>query len=109
MGPCGGRAGWAFDRFLPYLTGGWAYGHGYIDGTRTVGGVPGAFNVSHYYSGWTLGAGLEWAFRDNWSTKIEYLYIDFGNGPTVPVSPTLNIVGGKMTDNILRAGLNYRF
>jgi outer membrane immunogenic protein len=28
--------------------------------------------------GWTVGVGLEWAFARNWTTKLEYDYIDFG-------------------------------
>ena len=109
FGTVRGRLGWAFDRWLPYVTGGWAYGHGTIDGTTTIGGVTTSFSGSQDYSGWTLGGGLEWAFMNNWSARVEYLYIDFGDGPTVAVSPAFNIVSGKMTDNIVRAGLNVRF
>ncbi len=61
------------------------------------------------YDGWTVGGGLEYAFMNNWSAKLEYLYIDFGDGPTVPVTAAVNIVAGKMTDNIVRVGLNYKF
>ena len=104
------RVGWAFDRWLPYVTGGWAYGHGEISGTTvTTTPTTTAFSASQNYSGWTVGGGLEWAFMNNWSAKVEYLYIDFGDGPTVAVSPSLNIVGGRMTDNIVRAGVNYKF
>jgi len=109
FGTVRGRLGWAFDRWLPYVTGGWAYGHGTIDGTTTIAGVTTSFSGSQDYSGWTLGGGLEWAFMNNWSARVEYLYIDFGDGPTVAVSPAFNIVSGKMTDNIVRAGLNVRF
>ncbi len=108
FGTVRGRLGWANDRWLAYLTGGWAYGQGSISGTST-GGIVAAFSGSRDYSGWTIGGGMEWAFRNNWSAKIEYLYIDFGNGPTVALTPALNIVGGKMTDNIVRLGVNYKF
>lgn len=111
FGTVRGRVGYAFDRWLPYFTGGWAYGHGVLDGTATVtpAGAATAFSASHDYSGWTIGGGVEWAFANNWSAKLEYLYIDFGDGPTVPVSATSSIVAGKMTDNIIRAGVNYKF
>jgi outer membrane immunogenic protein len=112
FGTVRGRIGYAMGatgNWLPYVTGGWAYGHGEISGTTTSGGVATSFSGSQDYSGWTVGGGLEWAFLNNWSAKVEYLYIDFGDGPTVPVSATRNIVSGKMTDNILRAGLNYKF
>lgn len=109
FGTVRGRVGWAFDRWLPYITGGWAYGHGEVNGTTTIGTVVTSFSGSHDYSGWTIGGGVEWAFYNNWSAKLEYLYIDFGDGPTIPASATINGVSGKLTDNIVRAGLNYKF
>jgi outer membrane immunogenic protein len=106
FGTVRGRLGYAAPgRWLPYVTGGWAYGDGKIDGT-TASTV---YSNTHFYSGWTAGGGIEWAFADHWSTKLEYLYADFGKGPVVPISPTLNLVTGHMTDNIVRAGVNYRF
>ncbi len=105
FGTVRGRVGYAFDRWLPYLTGGWAYGHGNLSGI--AGGV--GFSGSNDYSGWTLGGGLEYAFLNNWSAKLEYLYVDFGSGPSVTVTPGTNISGGHLTDNIVRVGLNYKF
>lgn len=109
FGTVRGRVGYAFDRVLPYVTGGWAFGHGEINGTRITGAVNTAFSGSESYSGWTLGGGVEWAFANNWSAKVEYLYIDFGDGPTVPITTGVNNVSGKMTDNIVRLGVNYKF
>jgi outer membrane immunogenic protein len=110
FGTVRGRLGWAMDRWLPYMTGGWAYGHGAISGiTITTIPTTTTFSASQNYNGWTVGAGLEWAFMNNWSVKAEYLYINLGNGPTVAVSPALNIVSGRMTDNIGRVGVNYKF
>lgn len=48
-------------------------------------------------------------FYNNWSAKNEYLYIDFGDGPAVATSPTFSFVSGRLTDNIVRVGLNYKF
>jgi outer membrane immunogenic protein len=106
-----GYAMGATGNWLPYVTGGWAYGYGGISGTTTSGAVVTSFSGSQDYSGWTIGGGLEWAFADHWSAKAEYLYIDFGNGPTVMANAagTLAIVSGKMTDNIARLGINYKF
>jgi outer membrane immunogenic protein len=114
FGTVRGRIGYAMGatgNWLPYVTGGWAYGYGEISGTTTVGGVATSFSGSQDYSGWTVGGGVEWAFADHWSAKAEYLYIDFGNGLAVPANNagTINIVGGKMTDNIVRLGVNYKF
>ncbi len=109
FGTVRGRIGWAFDRWMPYFTGGWAFGHGEVNGTTAIGATATSFSGSKDYSGWTVGGGVEWAFYDRWSAKLEYLYIDFGDGPTVAVSPTRNILSDKLTDNIVRAGLNYKF
>jgi outer membrane immunogenic protein len=109
FGTVRGRVGYAIDRWLPYVTGGFAYGHGQISGTTTIGATATSFSANQDYTGWAIGGGVEWAFMNSWSAKIEYLYIDFGDGPTVPVSATQTIVSGRMTDNIVRAGVNYKF
>jgi outer membrane immunogenic protein len=109
FGTVRGRVGYAMDRWLPYVTGGWAWGHGSVSGNLT-GGATGAGSASNDYNGWTAGGGLEYAFLNNWSAKVEYLYIDFGNGPSATLPPSAAVLsGGKLTDNILRLGVNYKF
>ena len=56
--------------------------------------------------GWTIGAGLEYAFLGNWTAKLEYLYVDLGSFDAGP-APVVNNVSFK--ENIVRAGLNYKF
>jgi outer membrane immunogenic protein len=100
-----GRVGYAFDRWLPYLTGGGAYGHVNASSTN-----PAALGASNDQLGWTVGAGLEYAFLGNWSAKIEYLYVDLGKfdcGVACAPGVTPNNVSFK--ENIVRAGLNYKF
>ena len=111
FGTVRGRIGWAMGdgRFLPYITGGYAYGEGNLNGTATSGATTVAFNTNKTYSGWTLGAGIEWAFWQRWSAKAEYLYVDFGNGPTVALAPGFVLTTNHLTDNIGRVGVNYRF
>jgi outer membrane immunogenic protein len=99
-----GRIGYAFDRWLPYFTAGGAYGSvkaSYSDPT-----VPISFSTSKSQLGWTAGVGLEYAFLGNWTAKIEYLYVDLGNF-TAGVAPLTSTVSFK--ENIIRAGLNYKF
>jgi len=112
FGTLRGRVGWSMGgqgRILPYVTGGLAYGQGTISGGGTAGGVPVAFDNTRTYAGWTLGGGLEWAFWNSWSAKVEYLYADFGRGPVIPLTPTLNLSTGRMTDHIGRLGVNYHW
>lgn len=64
--------------------------------------------------GWTVGGGWEWAFADHWSAAIEYLYIDFGSdsagtGSGLTPAGTLAVTENHLTDNIVRAKLNYKF
>jgi outer membrane immunogenic protein len=97
-----GRVGYAFDRWLPYITAGGAYGN--VKATETIGGA--SLSASSAQFGWTFGAGLEYAFMGNWTAKLEYLYVDLGSF-NAGLAPTVNNVSFK--ENILRAGLNYKF
>jgi outer membrane immunogenic protein len=94
-----GRIGYAFDRFMPYFTGGLAFGN--IKADHTLLG-----QASSTRTGYTLGGGLEYAFREAWSMRAEYLYVDLGRFDAGP-APLPNSVG--FNANILRAGVNYRF
>jgi len=112
FGTVRGRIGYAVGdqgRWLPYITGGLAYGESKISGTGAAGGLPVAFSQTNTNVGWTVGAGLEWAFWDKWSAKIEYLYMDLGNGPTIQLTPAAAMTTGRMTDNVARVGVNFHF
>jgi outer membrane immunogenic protein len=68
--------------------------------------------VSGRQSGWTAGGGLEYAFSRGVSAKIEYLYVGLGtiSSLVVPLAGTpfasVN-VAHKLSDNIVRAGVNF--
>jgi outer membrane immunogenic protein len=97
-----GRVGYAFDRFMPYVTGGVAFGD-------VRARTPGFAGLSDTNAGWTVGGGLEFAIYYNWTAKAEYLYVDLGNancGIACGVVAPNNV---SFRSNILRAGLNYRF
>lgn len=110
FGTVRGRLGYAVDRWLPYVTGGWVYGRETIDGTRTQGGFVNPFSISNNPNGWALGGGVEMAIDKNWSVKAEYLYLDLGTWNTAGTAPQGIITStNKFTDNIFRVGANYRF
>jgi outer membrane immunogenic protein len=97
-----GRVGYAFDRFMPYVTGGIAFGDVHA---RT----PGFAGASSTETGWAVGGGVEFTISMNWKAKAEYLYVDLGKfncglacGAVVP-----NNVSWR--SNIGRFGVNYRF
>jgi outer membrane immunogenic protein len=102
-----GRVGYAFDRWLPYITGGGAYGR--VTAKIDVPPVGFAASSASDQLGWTVGVGLEYAFLSNWSAKIEYLYVDLGN---TSCGGACGFPGGNNVDfttNVVRAGVNFRF
>jgi outer membrane immunogenic protein len=106
FGTVRGRLGFAWDRTLLYVTGGYAYTNVGADASFTAGGVTTSGSSNTTKSGYTVGAGLEYAFAGPWSAKAEYLYIDSGSQ---------SVTSGVFTDNVRirnsigRVGLNYRF
>jgi outer membrane immunogenic protein len=92
---------------LFYGTFGGAYGN-------IQSGVNGLVNSNQ--AGWVAGAGIEAAFGDNWTARIEYLFVDLQNGTcTTSASCGLDTGGGAANDtvkfdaNLIRLGLNYKF
>jgi outer membrane immunogenic protein len=100
-----GRFGYAFDRFLPYLTAGVAFTQ-----LNASIGAPVLGGGSTTKSSFTAGGGLEYTFSQNLSAKVEYLYIaklgDFIYAPTLCGS---SCFVRTRADNEIRVGLNYKF
>ncbi|MBN8939465.1 MAG: porin family protein [Rhizobiales bacterium] len=110
-----GRVGFTFDRFLVYATGGLALG-GVSDRTRFDydDGAGGGFSTSDRSSkthvGWTLGAGVEAALTDRLTAKLEYLHVDLGTQTyRTDLGRILIHADARITADMVRAGLNYRF
>jgi outer membrane immunogenic protein len=97
-----GRVGYAYDRILPYITGGIAFGD--IEATR-----PGTAGTSGTETGWTLGGGIEFALVGNWSAKVEYLYVDLGSVACGAACGTAAPNDIDFSTSIVRGGLNFRF
>jgi outer membrane immunogenic protein len=97
-----GRAGFAVDNIMPYVTAGLA-----------VGGVNSTFtgpafdtNVSGLGVGWVLGAGLEYALMKNLTVRGEVLHYDLND-------VTQNVIGSKVkiktNYTVLRTGVSLKF
>ncbi|MFG1345588.1 outer membrane protein [Xanthobacter autotrophicus DSM 431] len=100
------RLGYAIDRFLPYITGGVAYGKSSTD--VTLLGVP-LFSESSTNWGWTIGAGGEFAVTNNWTFKAEYLYVDLGSSD-LTVAPLAGLtINQDNKFHTFKAGVNYKF
>ncbi len=96
LGTARGRVGYAFDRFMPYVTGGLAVG-----GVKNS--ISGFGDQSTTKAGYALGGGIEAALTGPWTAKVEYLYADLGR-VSAPLGSDV-----RVKENTLRAGLNYRF
>ena len=66
-----GRLGWAHDRTLAYFTGGVVF----MDSEITLPFFGESDSKSH--TGWTVGGGLEHAFTDHLTGRIEYSFAEF--------------------------------
>jgi len=118
LGTVRGRVGYAFDRTLIYATGGLAYGE--VENSVNFFGPAGQLQFTganrETKTGYTVGAGIEHAFTQNWSLKGEYLYYDLGR-ETVNVAVIPGNGGGgtgynstfRNDGHVVRAGINYRF
>ena len=108
-----GRLGFTpADRWLLFVTGGLAYGEVTTSETLNVNGAVVAFSTDRTKVGWTVGGGVEAALWGNWTGKLEYLYIDFGtvNNTLIGIAPITPVAtSSRVTDQIVRVGLNYRF
>jgi outer membrane immunogenic protein len=107
---------------LLYATGGLAFSDvkftsSYSDNAidSTFPGGSGFGSKSAIATGWTAGAGVEWAHDRDWLIRLEYLYVDLGSmRVAVPTSNTPGFtqtmtVSSDLTAQIGRLGLNYRF
>jgi outer membrane immunogenic protein len=103
-----GRAGYAWSNVLWYVKGGWAY----VDQDHSAVAPGVIFRNSDSRSGWTIGTGFEYGFSPNWSAKIEYNYMDFGNrdrGFTAPGVAVPVVVNIDEQIHLVKFGINYRF
>jgi outer membrane immunogenic protein len=109
------RVGVAVDRALFYVTGGLAAGNEKFNETffHFASGTSESGSVSSTKAGWTAGGGIEYAFTNKWSAKVEYLYVDLGSVNFASANsgfPTFTAKNSaNLKENIGRLGLNYKF
>jgi outer membrane immunogenic protein len=109
------RLGYAWGRFLPYLTAGFTYG---IIETYYSVVTPGFFSTAAstatrsgvFPHVGAAGIGLEYAIAPNFTAKVEYLY-EFINARRVifnPAAGTSIQFGTRTMYHVARVGLNYK-
>jgi high affinity Mn2+ porin len=109
-----GRIGYAFDHFLLYGTGGFAWTYDQVTRSQDVAPA-GAFPVAgtlepalFWRLGWAAGIGVEFALTKNWSAKAEFLETGFGRKTTLfGVSASADAFTSDLAMQSIRFGLNY--
>jgi outer membrane immunogenic protein len=108
LGSVTGRFGYTWGPALLYVKGGYAYSD--YNESLALGGVPQAFALnSSHHDGYTVGAGLEYMFAQNWSAKVEYQYYDFGRTNFVTPVILSGFGNTRDSDQTVKVGVNYRF
>ncbi len=116
-----GSLGYVFNGVLLYAKGGAAWAHTnyeiqtpFFPLAPLLGGPAAAtdYQASQTRTGWTVGAGLEYPFRPNWTATFGYDFYDFGNGSVNffdPVTSTTGSLAVKQRIQTVTFGLNYYF
>ncbi len=119
IGTVAPRLGLAWDRVLLYAKGGaaWVHNDYWLSVAEGVPGLSGLTTLTGDATrwGWVAGLGVEYAFAQNWSAKIEYDYLDFGtehilltsNGTIPGQSPVDEDI--RQRNQVVKVGLNYKF
>ncbi len=104
-----GRLGYAIDRTLLFVTGGFAE----ADVSAQVSTPSVGSNTETYTrSGYALGAGVEYALTQNWTVKADYLYVGLSNHSyflTNPLPTSALSRNVPYSENLVRIGVNYKF
>lgn len=101
------RLGYAANTSLVYVTGGLAYGNVRAGDHHFQVDIAHEDDKMHF--GWTLGAGIEWAFAPRWSLKAEYLHVDLGERTNYNSFLLGGDIDVRLTADIARIGVNYNF
>jgi outer membrane immunogenic protein len=113
------RSGVAFDRAFVYGKLGAVWGKFDYDSHFIDGSFSGSATGNATITGVLIGVGFEYALTDNWTTKFEYNYIDYGN-KIVDFTETECIPAGlcatgtfrqtvKERKQLAKLGINYKF
>jgi len=98
------RAGYTWDRFLPYVAAGVSYGslrNSYSEGDDERS------SRTKTRAGWNAGAGLDYAMTDHIILRGEYRFTDFGKD-TSKIAPDEKY-SKKWKQNDIRLGVAYKF
>jgi outer membrane immunogenic protein len=101
------RVGYAWDRWLLYAKGGAAWAADRYSAFDVLATYD--FEGSESRFGWTAGAGIEWAFCNDWSVKLEYDYYGFGTRNVTLIDNVSGTTGPeaiKQNIQVIKLGVN---
>jgi outer membrane immunogenic protein len=103
-----GRIGYAQDNWLLYATGGAALAN--VESTVGSAAV-GEISDKQWHWGWTAGGGVEVKLNQDWTAKVEYLYVGLQDKSYFNPAPSLAFPSSQrlnLSDHIVRFGVNYK-
>lgn len=109
-----GEIGRAFTWYNTTLITFFTTGASFASVGLTYNNEGGDFYATHPIQvGWLVGAGLDWVFKQNWSLRAEYHYIDYGNVVTLNIPSVYGLIDPngqgrvKLNANHFFVALNY--
>ncbi|WP_336491050.1 outer membrane protein [Methylobacterium nigriterrae] len=119
-----GRLGYAINRSLLYVTGGLAYGQGSLSSNFCSNGLLNC-DSGNIRTGYAVGGGFEYAVTNNWTARVEGMYMNLSNNRRnntgvglgvvaydAPTNSVLLLGNGNRNNNgfgVVRAAFNYKF
>lgn len=100
------RLGYAYNRFLPYLSAGVAFTDAEYKRRNTGPTFDEHYSDSKTLTGYTLGAGVDYAMTDHIILRAEYRYTNFGDDDFSLDGWKRNV---DLKANDLRVGVAYKF
>ncbi len=107
----GGRLiNWKKTTLLPYLTAGASFANAGL----TYKNEGGDYYSKHInQAGWLIGTGVEWSFKQNWSLRTEYSYVNYGNTIELKIPSVYGLIDPKgnaranLSSNSIIVSINY--
>jgi outer membrane immunogenic protein len=102
-----GRFGYVQNNWMVFATGGAAL----ANAETSISGPVGQISDKHWHWGWTLGGGVEMRLTQDWSAKVEYLYVGLQDKSYFSPAPSVAFPSNQrvsLDDQIVRVGVNYK-
>jgi outer membrane immunogenic protein len=103
-----GRVGYGQANWLIYATAGGAV----ASVENNLAGPAGAISDKQWHWGWTAGGGVEVKLSQEWTAKVEYLYVGLQDKSYFNPAPSASFPAGqqgvRLDDHIVRVGVNYK-